>query len=597
MPAMPSKVRARSRSWLPGLLALVSIAACQHGRALEQGRVVPTPAMLAAHCEDAIGERRIERFEFGEVTILVAIGYDLANTILIHGPTGNVVVDAMSSPIRANQAKQDLLAAAPGPLLALILTHSHIDHVGGATAWAPEGSATPIWATAPFTEHFFGQYGVFQKAEQVRGRRQFGAGVSEADLPCSALGARLDFEAGGREQGIGAGIRLPTQTFSGRTTLELGGVTLELVEAHGETDDQLFVWLPAQKVLLAGDNIYHAFPNLYTIRGTTPRPVEAWIASLDAMRRLEPELLIGSHTVPIVGHDPIASALRDYRDAIAWLRASVVRAANAGRTREQIVDEVSLPKRLAEQPLLHELYGQIDWSVLSIYDAELGWFDGRPELLYPLPSAELAAREVELMGGVESVRAAARASDDPRFGLHLLAKLRVSGLVPEDQREALERDYAAALRAVAAGVANTNGRGYLLSSALELERGPNSIEAPQISDEFLREIPIELFFEAMPARLKLDQAGGVHETLRIDLSDLDRSVWVTLREGVVEVAWAQAFPGTPEPIARLTTESLTWKRIALQLDTAGQAVLAGKLEIEGPLGRVQDFFDRFDRGI
>lgn len=576
--------------------ATLLLGGCQHGRAVEQTRLTPTPAMLTSHCAEAIGERRIERFELGEISLLVAIGYDLANTIMIHGPQGNVIVDAMSSPERANAAKHDLLAAAPGPVLALILTHSHIDHVGGATAWAPlvgdEAERVEVWASAPFTEHFFSQYGVFQKAEQIRGRRQFGARVSEADLPCSALGARIDFETD-----IGAGVRLPTKTFTDRITLELGGVTIELVEAHGETDDQLFVWLPEQKVLLPGDNLYHAFPNLYTIRGTSPRPVDEWIASLDAMRRLEPELVIGSHTGPIRGREAIANALRDYRDAIAWLRASVVRAANAGRSREQIAEAVSLPEHLADQPLLHELYGQLDWSALSIYDAELGWFDGRPELLYPPPSAELAAREVALMGGVEAVRTAARTSDDPRFGLHLLAKLRTSGQVGEDQREAIDREYAAALRAVAAEVYNTNGRGYLLESAIELEQGPAAIDPPALSDEFLREIPIELFFTAMPARLKLDQAGGVHETLRIDLSDLDRSVWVTVRHGVVEVAWAQAFPGTPEPIARLTTDSLTWKRIALQLDTAGQAVIGGKLEIDGPLGDVQAFFDRFDRGI
>lgn len=583
----------RPRSPIPAALALtLALAACQHGRAVEQTRVVPTPQMLADHCKTAVGERRIESYAFGEVTIHVAIGYDLANTILIAGPAGNVVVDAMSSPERASEAKRDLLAKAPGPVLALILTHSHIDHVGGAAAWAPLGGEVPVWATAPFTEHFFGQYGVFQKAEQTRGRRQFGARVSAADLPCSALGARLDFETA-----IGAGVRLPTQTFTGTTTLELGGVTIELVEAHGETDDQLFVWLPDQKVLLPGDNLYHAFPNLYTIRGTKPRPVDAWIASLDAMRRREPELLIGSHTVAIEGREAVGSALRDYRDAIAFLRASVVRAANAGASRDQIAESARLPAHLAESPLLHELYGQLDWSARSIYDAELGWFDGRPEQLYPLPSAELAAREVALMGGVEAVRAAARASDDPRFSLHLLAKLRISDLLDDESREAVERDYAEALRDIAEGVYNTNGRGYLLTSAIELEQGPTPIDPPPISDEFLREIPITLFFEAMPARLKLDQAGGVHETLAIELRDLGRSVWVTVRHGVVEVAWDQAFAGTPTPIATLRTDSMTWKRIALQLDTAGQAVLGGKLEIEGGLADVQRFFDRFDRGV
>ena len=81
------------------------------------------------------------------------------------------------------------------------------------------------------------------------------------------------------------------------------------------------------------------------------------------------------------------------------------------------------------------------------------------------------------------------------------------------------------------------------------------------------------------------------------LSDLERSVWVRVRRGVVEVAWDTAFPGTPEPIATLTTDSLTWKRIALRLDTAAAALTSGRLKIDGPLVRVSGFFARFDTGI
>ncbi|HLT37564.1 MAG TPA: alkyl sulfatase dimerization domain-containing protein, partial [Enhygromyxa sp.] len=484
-------------------LAVALVVGCARDNAVVETRVYPTPAMLDEQCREAIGEPRIERFELDDaVSIHVAIGYDLANTILIHTPDGNVIVDAMTGTPRAEQAKTDLLAQAPGPIAAVILTHSHIDHVGGTASWAPLGGSVPIWATAGFTEHFFKQYGVFQAAEQARGKRQFGARVSAENLPCSALGRRIDFGSN-----VGDGVRLPTDTFSGTTTLTVGGLTIELHEAPGETDDQLFVWLPDHRVLLPGDNVYRTFPNLYTIRGTRPRPVDAWIASLDRMRKLAPALLIGSHTIPTVGEQAIAELLRDYRDAIAFLRASVVRGANAGLSRAEIADAVTLPVHLADKPWLRELYGQLDWSALSIYDAELGWFDGSPEALYPLPSPELARREIELMGGFSAVREAARQSDDPRFALHLLAKLRRSGLGDEPQRAELEQALATALREVAAGVSNTNGRAYLFEYALELEHGPAPSVTPALSDEFLREIPISLFFEAMPVRLKLELAG------------------------------------------------------------------------------------------
>ena len=58
---------------------------------------------------------------------------------------------------------------------------------------------------------------------------------------------------------------------------------MKLVHTPGETDDQLYVWLPEKRVLMPGDNFYRAFPNLYAIRGTPYRDVRKWISSLDEM--------------------------------------------------------------------------------------------------------------------------------------------------------------------------------------------------------------------------------------------------------------------------------------------------------------------------
>ena len=46
--------------------------------------------------------------------------------------------------------------------------------------------------------------------------------------------------------------------------LTLSGIDIHLYHAPGETNDQIFVWLPKFKALFPGDNFYRAFPNLYT---------------------------------------------------------------------------------------------------------------------------------------------------------------------------------------------------------------------------------------------------------------------------------------------------------------------------------------------
>ena len=55
------------------------------------------------------------------------------------------------------------------------------------------------------------------------------------------------------------------------------------------------------------------------------RPIRAWIQSLDEMRRLEPEVLVPSHTGPLIGKDLVAKQLTDYRDGIAWVFVETIR--------------------------------------------------------------------------------------------------------------------------------------------------------------------------------------------------------------------------------------------------------------------------------
>jgi len=189
---------------------------------------LPGPDLMKRQCE-LIGQPRIERIS---EHVWAAVGYDLANEILVHTPEGNVIVDALMSPKRGEAAKRDLLASAPaGPVKAVIFTHSHIDHIGGASLWMDD--RPQIWATDTFTDHFYKQYQVFLPIETIRGRRQFGDHASLDDLPCNGIGRRTDIRAAQE----GAGIRLPTHTFSGTKTLTFGGVEIRLIEAPGETHD------------------------------------------------------------------------------------------------------------------------------------------------------------------------------------------------------------------------------------------------------------------------------------------------------------------------------------------------------------------------
>lgn len=536
----------------------------------------PAASDLAQLCAHNVGAPRVERVS---EHVWMAIGYDMANTILITTADGLVVVDSGSSPERARRVKQAFREAgvAVEPVQALIYTHSHADHVGGALEWAPPEAQ--IWATDSLATHLFKQYSRFLPAERARAGRQLGSHVPLAALPCSSIGDRT-----GLTEPRSAGLLLPTQTFRGRHTLVIGGVEMVLEEAPGETEDQLLVWLPQDRTLLCGDNFYWAFPNLYTIRGTSPRPVDGWINSLDRMRALKPAHLAPQHTRPIQGEMEISQALTDYRDAIQWLRDEVVRRANQGQDLDTIAQEVRLPARLAHKPYLREVYGQLDWSARAIYTNNLGWFDGRPERLYPTPTPLAAAREVELLGGPARVLELARqalAGGDPAWAAHLLAKLGDSRLAEGPQAQERQALLAQALRDQANQVLNSNGRAYLLESAHELHHGLELPPLPPPNPRLVAAMPLEIMLDNLVIRLDPEASQLVHAALVLVFPDVQRRYVLTVRWGVAELVQGEALPGTPAPVAVWTMASQDFRRLILGVEGPLALRAAGKIKVEG----------------
>ena len=116
-----------------------------------------------------------------------------------------------------------------------------------------------------------------------------------------------------------------------------------------------------------------------------------------------------------------------------------------------------------------ELYGCAEWTVRAIYAAYLGWFDGNPTHLHPLPPAERARRTVALMGGVQAVLEEAESAlnqSEHQWCLEL-CDLLLSG--DGRARGEATRLKSAALGALAERETSANGRHYYLVCAHELE--------------------------------------------------------------------------------------------------------------------------------
>jgi alkyl sulfatase BDS1-like metallo-beta-lactamase superfamily hydrolase len=395
-------------------------------------------------------------------SVRVAVGFGASNSVLIEGDEGLIIVDTMLGTEAAEHVRRMFLSAVAKPVQAIVYTHRHTDHTGGAAVFA-RGFDPEIYARAPAIERL-SRYDELEEVLYRRAVRQFGSQLP-VEEKIDGL-APVQRPNGGRGAGKLAATRALT---SEREHLELVGIELELIAAPGETSDHQLVWLPQERVLICGDNFYSSFPNLYAIRGTSYRDVSRWVQSLDLMLGLGAEHLISGHARPISGSGQVREVLSSYRDAIDYVLSETLRGANRGLTPDQLAASIRLPEELADKPYLQEYYGVISWSVRSIYAGYLGWFDGNPTRLFPLSPKDEATRMVELAGSEDKLLEAAGkalAGGDSQWACELADHL----LILDPDASAARAIKAEALRQLAARQMSSNARHYYLSVAMEFEQ-------------------------------------------------------------------------------------------------------------------------------
>lgn len=324
------------------------------------------------------------------------VGYGHSNCIVIEGDSSLILIDSLDSDVRAEKLREELAAWTDKPVRTIIFTHGHPDHRGGSAAFADTANEVIAFAPKrPVLKHMDKISGLLN----ARSARQFGHHLTDEELITQGLGIREGMTCGeGRYRFL-----KPTVLYTeDEVERIIDGVKLKLVSAVGETDDQIFIWLPDDEVLCCGDNYYACWPNLYAIRGSQYRDIAAWVDSLGLIMTYPAKVLLPGHTNPLFGYETIMEVLGNYKGAIEYVLLKTLDCMNRGFSESETVEAVKLPPEYRDKPYLGEYYGTVEWSVRSVYNGYIGWFDGNPSNLYR-PSDQTCAKHLTELAGAENL--------------------------------------------------------------------------------------------------------------------------------------------------------------------------------------------------
>ena len=522
-------------------------------------------------------------------------GLDLANMTIIEAARGIIVIDPLTSTDTARAALELYYAHRPRrPVVALIYSHSHVDHYGGVKGVIDEADVSAgrvqVIAPAGFLDAIAGENVLAGNPMARRAQFQFGGllrpgprGQVDAGLGKAVARGTVSLIAPTRE------IAAPLETH------QIHGVEIVFQLAPGtEAPAEMHMFLPAYRVLNMAENATRHLHNFCPLRGAVVRDPRLWAHYLGQAIELfgaQAEVLIGQHHWPTWGRQRIHDFLEMQRDLYKYVHDQTVRLMNHGYKPAEIAEVLDLPPELAREWSVRGYYGTISHNSKAVYQRYLSWYDGNPANLNPMPPVEAARRAVEYMGGAEAALAHAR-EDYARGEYRWVAQVANQVVFAEPDNQAARALCADAFEQLGYQAESATWRNAYLTGAQELRRGVAQLAPrPMLSPDLLAAVRTETLFDFIAVRLNPDRVNGRSFVLNWTLTDTGERLAQTLMHSTLTQVMDKTVPDV-DAVVSTTRDTLV--ALIVRKQSVAQAIETGTLRVEGDAELVAALFEMLD---
>jgi alkyl sulfatase BDS1-like metallo-beta-lactamase superfamily hydrolase len=522
-------------------------------------------------------------------------GFDIANLTVIEGDSGLILIDPLTTAEVARAALELYYAHRPRkPVVAVIYTHSHIDHYGGVRGIVDEvdvkAGKVKVIAPAGFMEAISGENVLAGAPMSRRAQFQFGTMLPR--------GARGQVDAGlGKSVARGTpGLIAPTQSIVKPVeTHVIDGIEIVFQLApETEAPAEMHMFYPQLGVLNMAENACPLLHNFIPLRGAVARDPRIWakyIGDAIAMYGAKTKVLIGQHHWPTWDNAKIIDYLEAQRDLYKHIHDQTLRYMNRGWRPAEIAEVIDLPPGLAERWAVRGYYGSVSHNVKAVYQRYLSWYDANPCNLHPLPPAPAARKFVEYMGGAAAVIERARA-DFARGEFRWVAQVMKEVVYAEPDNNEARALCADALEQMGYQAESATWRNAFLYGAQELRHGVFQMPVrPGMGADTLAGLTSDVFFDLMAIRLDARKAAGQSLVVNWRFTDRNETLVLTLKHSTLTHRMGEIAANADVSV---TTTRATMDAIVMRKLTIPDALASGALQLQGEIPKLGALFGMMD---